>query len=76
MTVGQLEESVRVTADSPLVETSSASIGTVIDERKIVELPLNGRNFTQLGTLIPGVSRRRRTSAVRPAMPLPAGSER
>lgn len=55
MTVGQLEESVRVTADSPLVETSSASLGTVIDERKVVELPLNGRNFTQLGTLIPGV---------------------
>jgi hypothetical protein len=55
MTVGSLEESVRVTADAPLVETSSASMGTVIDERKIVELPLNGRNFTQLGTLIPGV---------------------
>ena len=55
MTVGALEESVRVTADSPLVETASASMGTVIDEKKIVELPLNGRNFTQLGTLIPGV---------------------
>jgi hypothetical protein len=55
MTVGQLEESVRVTADSPLVETASASLGTVIDEKKVVELPLNGRNFTQLGTLIPGV---------------------
>ncbi|HEY0875714.1 MAG TPA: carboxypeptidase-like regulatory domain-containing protein, partial [Vicinamibacterales bacterium] len=55
MSVGQLEESVRVTADSPLVETASATLGTVIDEKKIVELPLNGRNFTQLGTLIPGV---------------------
>ncbi len=55
MTVGQLEESVRVTADSPLVETASAALGTVIDEKKVVELPLNGRNFTQLGTLIPGV---------------------
>jgi hypothetical protein len=55
MVVGRLEESVSVTADSPLVETASATLGTVIDERKIVELPLNGRNFTQLGTLIPGV---------------------
>lgn len=55
MSVGQLEESVRVTADAPLVETSRASLGTVIDEKKVVELPLNGRNFTQLGTLIPGV---------------------
>jgi outer membrane receptor protein involved in Fe transport len=53
--VGQLEESVRVTGEAPLVETSSASMGTVIDEKKVVELPLNGRNFTQLGTLIPGV---------------------
>jgi outer membrane receptor protein involved in Fe transport len=55
MTVGALEESVRVTADAPLVETSSAAMGTVIDQKKVVELPLNGRNFTQLGTLIPGV---------------------
>ena len=55
LSVGQLEETVRVTGEAPLVETSSASLGTVIDEKKVVELPLNGRNFTQLGTLIPGV---------------------
>jgi hypothetical protein len=55
MTVGGLEESVTVTADSPLVETRSATLGTVIEEKKIAELPLNGRNFTQLGTLMPGV---------------------
>ena len=40
---------------APLVETSNATLGIVIDEKKIVELPLNGRNFTQLGTLLPGV---------------------
>ncbi len=55
LSVGGLEESVTVTADSPLVETRSATLGTVIEERKIAELPLNGRNFTQLGTLMPGV---------------------
>lgn len=55
LTVGGLEETIRVTSDAPLVETSSATLGTVIDEKKVVELPLNGRNFTQLGTLIPGV---------------------
>jgi hypothetical protein len=55
MTVGALEESVTVTADAPLVETRTATLGTVIDEKKIAELPLNGRNFTQLGTLMPGV---------------------
>ena len=40
---------------TPLVETSHATLGITIDQQKVVELPLNGRNFTQLGTLIPGV---------------------
>jgi outer membrane receptor protein involved in Fe transport len=55
MAVGGLEESVHVTGETSLVETASASMGTVIDQKKVEELPLNGRNFTQLGTLIPGV---------------------
>jgi outer membrane receptor protein involved in Fe transport len=55
MSVGAVEEAVTVTADAPLVETRTATLGTVIDEKKIAELPLNGRNFTQLGTLMPGV---------------------
>jgi hypothetical protein len=53
--VGQLTETVTVTAEATLVETSNATHGIVIDEQKVVDLPLNGRNFTQLGTLIPGV---------------------
>ena len=53
--VGQVTETITVTAEATLVETSNATHGIVIDEQKIVELPLNGRNFTQLGTLIPGV---------------------
>jgi hypothetical protein len=53
--VGGLEESVTVSADAPLVETSNATLGIVVDQKKVVELPLNGRNFTQLGTLLPGV---------------------
>jgi hypothetical protein len=55
LTVGGLEESVNVSAETPLVETSHATLGITIDQQKVVELPLNGRNFTQLGTLIPGV---------------------
>jgi outer membrane receptor protein involved in Fe transport len=55
LTVGGLEETISVTADAPLVETSNATLGIVVDEKKVVELPLNGRNFTQLGTLLPGV---------------------
>jgi outer membrane receptor protein involved in Fe transport len=55
LSVGGLEESVTVSADTPLVETSHSTLGITIDQQKVVELPLNGRNFTQLGTLIPGV---------------------
>jgi len=55
LAVGGLEETVSVTADAPLVETSNATLGIVVDEKKVVELPLNGRNFAQLGTLLPGV---------------------
>jgi hypothetical protein len=55
LTVGGLEESVTVSGEAPLVETSHSTLGITIDQQKVVELPLNGRNFTQLGTLIPGV---------------------
>lgn len=53
--IGQVTETVTVTAVATLVETANATRGIVIDEQKVVDLPLNGRNFTQLGTLIPGV---------------------
>ena len=53
--VGQISETVSVVAEATLVETANATHGIVIDQQKVVDLPLNGRNFTQLGTLIPGV---------------------
>jgi outer membrane receptor protein involved in Fe transport len=53
--VGSLSETVTVVAEATLVESANATRGIVIDEQKVVDLPLNGRNFTQLGTLIPGV---------------------
>src|SRR4051812_20279329 len=53
--VGAVSEQVTVAAQAPLVETKNATLGVVIDQQKVVDLPLNGRNFTQLGTLIPGV---------------------
>src|SRR5262245_8571650 len=53
--VGGRNEDVTVVGEAALVETANATMGIVIDEKKVVELPLNGRNFTQLGTLIPGV---------------------
>jgi outer membrane receptor protein involved in Fe transport len=55
MEVGGIEESVTVAAAATLVETASATLGLVVSQKQVVELPLNGRNFTQLGTLLPGV---------------------
>lgn len=55
--VGSGTETVQVTSASPLVDTESSSAGEVIEGRQIVDLPLNGRNFTTLALLTPGVSR-------------------
>jgi hypothetical protein len=55
LVVGGLEESLTVSGEAPLVETANATLGIVVNEKQVVELPLNGRNFTQLGTLLPGV---------------------
>ena len=49
--VGAVSESVEVEASAPLVNADNASTGGVVEQRKIVELPLNGRNYLQLATL-------------------------
>lgn len=54
--LGTLAEMATVTGVAPLVETSNATAGTVIENRRIVELPLNGRNYLQLVALSPNVS--------------------
>ncbi len=50
-------EAVTVTAEAPIIQSESSERGSVISGREVTELPLNGRNFTQLATLTPGVSR-------------------
>jgi len=55
MEIGDVTESVQVTADTAALQTENATVGAVIDAAKIVDLPLNGRNFVQLAQLIPGV---------------------
>jgi hypothetical protein len=52
---GQVTESVTVTAETPIVQ-STPTVGDVIDSKKVLEIPLNNRNFLQLITLVPGVS--------------------
>ena len=54
MQIGAVTESIQVSANAALVETKENSIAQVVDQRRIVELPLNGRNLTQLLTLTGG----------------------
>ena len=54
LAVGNVSEEVRVNATSPVIETSTISVGTVINQRTVQEVPLNGRHFVDLGLLIPG----------------------
>jgi len=53
--VGELTQTVIVDSQEPLLSTENATVGTVIKERSIVELPLNGRSFLQLIALSPNV---------------------
>lgn len=56
LTVGDVSQTVEVSASTELVQRSTTELGTVIKERAVLDLPLNGRNFTQLLTLTPGVT--------------------
>jgi outer membrane receptor protein involved in Fe transport len=51
---GAVSDSVSVTAEAPLLDESTHSIGQVVDSRTILQLPLNGRNYLQLGNLTAG----------------------
>lgn len=52
---GSVTETVTVTGEAPLIQTT-ATVGDVVENRRVVELPLNNRNFMQLLTLVPGVT--------------------
>ncbi|HEY7059710.1 MAG TPA: carboxypeptidase regulatory-like domain-containing protein, partial [Vicinamibacterales bacterium] len=56
MDVGKMEETVSVTAESPLLETMSGSTGQVIDEKRIALMPLSDGNPFVLARLVPGVA--------------------
>src|SRR5258708_30190896 len=55
LNVAGVSEQVKVTAESPLIQTSSSSVGGVVDIKRIENLPLNGRQFANLAATVPGV---------------------
>ena len=55
LTLGQIAENVVVTGISPLLQTQSADIGSVVDQRQVQSLPLLGRRYSELAFLSPGV---------------------
>ncbi len=53
--VGDVREAITVTGDVPLLRTATASLGGGVSQEKVVDLPLNGRSFITLASLVPGV---------------------
>src|SRR5436305_14698167 len=56
MQVGAVSGSVLVTAESPLVQTDSATLSSLVTEKAVQDLPVNGRNFVRLVQLVPGAN--------------------
>src|SRR2546423_593431 len=54
--VGNVDETVTVTGEAEQVETRSSDVSSLVTSKQVTELPLNGRNYAQLVTLVPGVS--------------------
>src|SRR5215467_7329298 len=52
--VGQLSDKVTITGEAPLVESTTATLSSLVDERTIRDLPLNGRSYDRLALLQPG----------------------
>ena len=54
--IGLVSETVTVSGESAPIETRSGDVSSLVTEKQITELPLNGRNYSQLALLVPGVS--------------------
>ncbi len=57
LSVGSESQTIEVTDAAPLVETTTSSTGIVVQGKELSDLPLNGRNFTQLALLAPGITK-------------------
>src|SRR5262249_9581278 len=54
--VGQVTETITITGEAAQVELRSGNVSSLISEKQVTELPLNGRNYAQLALMVPGVS--------------------
>jgi hypothetical protein len=54
--IGEYSQKIEVNSAAPSVETLSSTLGATVEEREITELPLNGRDWTQIATLQPGIT--------------------
>ena len=70
--MGQVSESISVTADAIGVDTRSSTVGEVVDRVRVQELPLNGRNAMELARIVPGVARTSAPTAIPQARGGPA----
>ena len=61
--VGAVTQTVAVTAEAPLVNTTSGSLGGLVGEESVADLPLNGRNYIDLTFLQPGISQNKNMTA-------------
>src|SRR5438128_3203178 len=64
MALGAVTEQVEVTAEAQLLESATSTLSAVVENKRILDLPLNGRNIYQLTALVPGVFFVRQTSGV------------
>src|SRR5260370_9649704 len=56
LTLGQISDSVEVQGAAPQVDTREASMSTLMDQKRLIDLPLNGRNPAALIALVPGAN--------------------
>jgi hypothetical protein len=56
LSIGSVKEAVTVTGDQPVITTDQSSLGEVMQDKTVSELPLDGRNFTEIAQLAPGAA--------------------
>lgn len=75
LTVGNVTESVEVVASGAVLETENSTVGQVIENKRVVDLPLNGRNLIHLAAMVPGVQYGSRSGGAdgQGGFPIPGG---